>query len=225
MEQLLSTVVIAVGVAFVLLVIGAVAGSVVTGRQIRDAIAAQPAPVIHNTATANAGGEGGGSGVAIGVPQIVGLLGGLALLAWALTGFRTGSIEQQPAVQINSVATAVPVPTVAATQSATAMPVATMAPVSETISKPEVHPLEIVPQPERSVNWLHVAIGALAILTVGLWVYAGAMLWNRRSIKRPNVVTTKREARGAERSKAAQSARESRLESIIPEAVNDLESK
>lgn len=217
MEQLWSTVVTLLGVAFVLLVIGAVLGSIVTGRQIRDAIAAQPAPVIHNTATANAGGDGGGSGVAIGLPQIVGLLGGLALLAWAATGFKTGVVTDQPAQQTQAVAvpiaTAAQMPTVAATAAPTAAPVATIAPVAEPVRQPEIHPLVIVPQPERSINWLHVAIGVLAIAAIGLWVYVGVMLIGRKRVRRSNV----------QRRPTTDLARERKLEEMIPDMVRDLE--
>lgn len=118
----------------------------------------------------------------------------------------TVPVATVPVATVEVKPTAVPVPTAA--------PAATVAPSAEPVRQPVVNPLVIVPQPERSINWMHVAIGVLAVAAIGVWGYAGFTLWTRRSIKRPNVVTPE---------VARQRDRESRLESILPDSVRDLE--
>jgi len=216
MDQVMSNILIVIGLAFMLLVIGAVAGSILTGRQIRDAIAAQPAPVIHNTATANAGG-GGGTGVGAGT--MVAVLAVLALAAWAATGFKTGAVERAvsdvPLNQRAPAAQAVPAPT--------AIPAATIAPMAEPQSAPVTTSAPLGQIMKADNRWLVAVIGVLVLAALGIYGYIGVQVLGRRAPKaRPPAGLTPARSEPAKAAALANRAREQRLEDILPEAVHEV---
>ena len=218
MEQVMSNILIVIGLAFMLLVIGAVAGSIVTGRQIRDAIAAQPAPVISNTATANAGG-GGGGGTGVSAGTVVAVLAVLALAAWAETGFRTGAIDRAgsdvplnqraPAAQAVPAPTAVPAATIAPMAEPQAAPVTTSAPLGQTVTTDN--------------RWLVAVIGVLVLAALVIYGYIGVQVLGRRAQKAtPPAGLTPARSAPAKTAALANRAREQCLEDILPEAVHEV---
>jgi hypothetical protein len=130
----------------------------------------------------------------MGVPQILGIFGGMVLLAWAATGFKTGAANEQIAMKADAVATAAPMPTMVVTAVATAQPVSTAQPVAtrQLVVKPvAVESYPEIPSPlsqgsgtatgyEVVATLLKVAIGILAIATAWLWGYAAVTIRNRR---------------------------------------------
>lgn len=229
MEQFIANAMTVVGGVIVLLVIGAVAGSLITGRQIRDALAAQPAPVIHNTATANAGGAGGaGSGSQ--VLPVVGLLIAAAMVAWAMTGFKTGAVSDAKSDVPVSQRAAVP----------------TVAPMTAPMTAPAAQPsrFEVAPQPEKTLGdrLLSLVGPVVVVLAVGFVladVIGIAMLLRRKRSTRglsPVKAAVPPVAKKSEKKadvpeippwtnpfRAVNDARrEQRLEEIMPEKVHEV---
>jgi len=143
------------------------------------------APVI-----VNAGGDGAGLGLA---PRLIGgvfkmLMAGIVLtmianlVIAAFNGLGTGlqaignglSQQAQPQQIVVNYPTAVPQPT--------ALPLPTAAPV------PQAVPVPVESEPDL----LPVIVGVLAVAALGLWGYVAATLMQRRTIKRPNVISQKR---------------------------------
>lgn len=139
----------------------------------------------------NAGGEGGGLGIA---PALIGgvfkmlmtgivltIVANLAIAAFSGIGAGLQSIgnglsqQAQPQPIVVNYPTAQPVPT--------AVPVPTAAPV------PTEQPVPVYVPVTAEPDLLPVLVGVLAVVAIGLWGYVGVTLLRRRPIKRPNVVT------------------------------------
>lgn len=137
------------------------------------------APVI-----VNAGGDGAGLGLA---PKLIGglfkmltvgiVLTVIANLALAgISGIGSGlqsignGLSQQAAPQPQPIVVNYP----------TAVPVQRVEPIYVPQSSP---------QSAQKVEWLPVAIVALAVAATSLWGYVAVTLWRRRTIKRPNVIS------------------------------------
>ncbi len=141
----------------------------------------------------HAGESGGGLGLA---PALIGgafkmltagivltLVVNLAIAAFSGLGAGLQSIgnglsqqaSSQPKQIVVNYPTAQPVPTT--------VPLPTAAPVPTAQPVPVYVPVQIEP------DLLQVVVGVLAVVALGLWGYVAVTLWQRRSIKRPNVVT------------------------------------
>lgn len=142
--------------------------------------------------TVNAGSDSGGLGLA---PMLISgafkfLSAGIVLtlvinlVIAAFNGLGAGmqaignglSQQAQPQQIVVNYPTAVPVPT--------ALPLPTAVPV------PHVLPAPVVSQPDM-VPVIVFGLVVLAVVAVGLWGYVAITLWQRRTIKRPTVVTPK----------------------------------
>lgn len=145
------------------------------------------APVI-----VNAGGDGSGLGLA---PRLIGgvfkmLMAGIVLtmianlVIAAFNGLGTGlqaignglSQQAQPQQIVVNYPTAVPMPTAA--------PVS----VPESVPQYVPQPVPVVSEPDL----LPVIVGVLAVAALGLWGYVAVTLMQRRTIKRPNVISQQR---------------------------------
>lgn len=206
MTDLITT----VAVAAVLIIVVWIAASLTTGHQIRDAIAAQPAPVIHNTATVNAGGASLAD-QPVNPLAVIGVFVGLVILIWAFTGFSINQPSEQPAAQpiaqpaaqpiaqpaAQPIPTAVhPVSTLPATQSAPLIPAAVPAPV---------------PQIGVYADILSIAVPVLAVIALGLWAYIVRAWYSLRQQRQP-----------IHRTQPTSAQREQHLNDIIPDVVNEL---
>lgn len=147
----------------------------------------------------NAGGDGAGLGLA---PRLIGgvfkmLMAGIVLtmianlVIAAFNGLGTGlqaignglSQQAQPQQIVVNYPTALPVPT--------AVPVPTALPLPTAVPVPQVLPAPVVSQPDM-VPVIVFGLVVLAVAAVGLWGYVAVTLLQRRTIKRPNVISQQR---------------------------------
>ncbi len=71
----------------------------------------------------------------------------------------------------------------------TAQPVPTTVPLPTAAPVPTAQPVPVYVPVQIEQDLLQVVVGVLAVVALGLWGYVAVTLWQRRSIKRPNVVT------------------------------------